>query len=80
MITHHGTYIDGFAAPQATAHPDTWAAQMVLEMTPKWFRDFWFCDIKPDGIKRLRELKVANSGDMVGYFSFVLEICYFGLK
>ena len=35
MITKHGTYIDGFAAPQQAAHPDTWAAKLVLEMTPK---------------------------------------------
>jgi hypothetical protein len=40
-ITKHGTYIDGFAAPQEAEHPDMWAAKLVLEMTPKWFRNFW---------------------------------------
>src|SRR5271168_1463509 len=39
-ITHHGTYIDGFAAPQEYDHPDMWAAKLVLEMMPKWFHDF----------------------------------------
>src|SRR5437660_416847 len=34
-VTHHGAYIDGFAAPQESAHPDTWAAKLVLEMEPK---------------------------------------------
>lgn len=57
MITHHGIYIDGFAAPQAESHPDMWSAKLVLEMTPKWFHDFWLCDINPKGIKLLKELR-----------------------
>ena len=61
MITKHGTYIDGFAAPQETAHPDTWAAKLVLEMTPKWFRDFWLCDISPAGIQRLKALQSEHA-------------------
>ena len=56
-ITHHGTYIDGFAAPQDAAHLDTWAAKLVLEMEPKWFRDFWLCDINTAGLERLRALR-----------------------
>ena len=57
MITHHGTYIDGFAAPQDHDYPDMWAAKLVLEMEPKWFRDFWFCDISPRGLDKLRDLR-----------------------
>ncbi len=61
-ITHHGTYIDGFAAPQDAVHPDTWAAKLVLEMEPKWFREFWLCDIDADGQEKLRQLRDAHSG------------------
>jgi len=56
-VTHHGTYIDGFAAPQESAHPDTWAAKLVLELEPKWFREFWLCDVDPKGILKLEALK-----------------------
>jgi three-Cys-motif partner protein len=60
FITHHGTYIDGFAAPQESSHEDMWAAKLVLEIEPKWFREFWLCDIDPPGIERLRQLKAKH--------------------
>jgi len=60
FITHHGTYIDGFAAPQEAAHLETWAAKLVLEIEPKWFREFWLCDIDPAGIARLQELRLQH--------------------
>jgi three-Cys-motif partner protein len=60
-ITHHGTYIDGFAAPQSDMHQDTWAAKLVLEMEPKWFRDFWLCDIKPGGVEKLKQLRDTHA-------------------
>jgi three-Cys-motif partner protein len=56
-ITRHGTYIDGFAAPQDTNHLETWAAKLVLEMEPKWFRDFWLCDVSSKGVKQLEQLR-----------------------
>jgi three-Cys-motif partner protein len=56
-ITHHGNYIDGFAAPQEAAHLEMWAAKRVLEFEPKWFRQFWLCDIDPKGVKKLEALK-----------------------
>lgn len=62
FITKHGTYIDGFAAPQDGAHPNTWAAKLVLEMEPKWFRDFWLCDLKPSGVGKLRQLRDQHAG------------------
>ena len=62
FITHHGTYIDGFAAPQDASYPDTWAARLVLEMEPKWFRDFWLCDISPTGLRKLEALRDAHVG------------------
>jgi three-Cys-motif partner protein len=60
-ITKHGTYIDGFAAPQDYDHPEMWAAKLVLEMRPKWFRDFWLCDLKPTGIKALKSLQAEHA-------------------
>jgi three-Cys-motif partner protein len=54
FITHHGTYIDGFAAPQDSNYPDMWAAKLVLEMEPKWFREFWLCDIRPLALEALK--------------------------
>jgi three-Cys-motif partner protein len=61
-ITHHGTYIDGFAAPQAQDHADMWAANLVLQIEPKWFREFWLCDIDPAGIANLSRLKSLHEG------------------
>jgi len=60
FVTHHGTYIDGFAAPQEAAHPTMWAANLVLEMEPKWFREFWLCDLDAAGVERLKELKTLH--------------------
>jgi three-Cys-motif partner protein len=60
-ITKHGTYIDGFAAPQKSEHPDMWAAKLVLEMTPKWFRHFWLCDINRVGVRALKSLLAEHA-------------------
>jgi three-Cys-motif partner protein len=60
-ITKHGTYIDGFAAPQDYDHPEMWAAKLVLEMRPKWFRDFWLCDLDPTGIETLKSLQAEHA-------------------
>ncbi len=57
FITHHGTYIDGFAAPQDHSQLDMWSARLVLEIEPKWFREFWLCDIDNKGLEKLQELK-----------------------
>jgi three-Cys-motif partner protein len=62
-ITHHGTYIDGFAAPQNAAHEGMWAAKLVLEMEPKWFRDFWLCDISKIGVEKLKCLRASHGTD-----------------
>jgi three-Cys-motif partner protein len=60
FITRHGTYIDGFAAPQESDHPEMWSAKLVLENEPKWMRDFWLCDLSPDGVGRLLVLAAAH--------------------
>lgn len=60
MITHHGTYIDGFAGPQKANKPDMWAANLVLASEPRWFRHFYLYDIDPRQVELLEELKRAQ--------------------
>ncbi|MFL6210933.1 MAG: three-Cys-motif partner protein TcmP [Pyrinomonadaceae bacterium] len=60
FITHHGTYIDGFAGPQEPDKPEMWAARLVLESEPRWLRHFHLFDINPDQIARLESLKAAQ--------------------
>ena len=45
FITHHGTYVDAFAAPQSDKQLDTWAARLVLELEPLWLRHFHLFDL-----------------------------------
>lgn len=58
QITHHGTYIDGFTGPQDPDKPHTWAAKLVLEREPRWFRHFYLFE--------LDKKKVELIGQMVG--------------
>ena len=57
QITKHGTYIDGFAGPQDPDNPNSWAAKLVLESEPQWFRHFYFYDSDPRQVDALRVLK-----------------------
>jgi len=57
LVTKGGLYIDGFSAPQSRSHEDAWTARRVLEIDPPRLRTFWLCDIDPDGITQLKELK-----------------------
>ncbi len=57
FVTHHGTYIDGFAGPQEPEKPEMWAANLVLSTEPKWLRNFYLFDIDPEQVKRLETLK-----------------------
>lgn len=59
-ITRHGTYIDGFAAPQDANHLETWAAKLVLEMEPRRIRDIWLCDLSTSGVEKLEELRTVH--------------------
>jgi three-Cys-motif partner protein len=58
QVTHHGTYIDGFAGPQH----DTvaWSARKVLEIG--LLRHFFLCDRKAAQLRALRSLQQANVG------------------
>lgn len=55
-ITKHGTYIDGFAGPQAPDKTDAWSAKLVIESRPRWFRNFFLFDKSPSQVQRLQNL------------------------
>ncbi|HEX9119701.1 MAG TPA: three-Cys-motif partner protein TcmP [Terriglobales bacterium] len=60
LITHHGTYIDGFAGPQDPKHRNMWAAKLVLDSEPKFITKFFICDAARAQVKRLTELKAQQ--------------------
>ena len=60
IITKHGTYIDGFAGPQAECANNSWAAKLVLESEPRWMRHFHLCDENRSQVKLLEQLKAAQ--------------------
>jgi three-Cys-motif partner protein len=60
MITRHGCYIDGFAGPQRPGHPETWAAQRVIENEPRWFRAFHLFEKKEKQFQYLIKLKESQ--------------------
>lgn len=62
FVTKHGAYIDGFAAPQRRNHSGKCSAKLVLENQPQWVRDFWLCDIDPEGIALLEAVKTEHEG------------------
>src|SRR5215467_10871522 len=59
LVTKHGAYIDGFAAPQDPDNPGSWAAKLVLESKPEYLREFWLCDVSKKGTTAL-ETMVAS--------------------
>ena len=62
FVTKHGAYIDGFAAPQRRNHSGKCSAKLVLENQPQWVREFWLCDIDPEGIALLEAIKTEHEG------------------
>jgi three-Cys-motif partner protein len=57
LVTHHGTYIDGFAGPQQPDKEEMWAAKLVLESEPRWLKFFHLFDIKKEKVALLEALK-----------------------
>ncbi len=57
QITHHGTYIDGFAGPQEPNKPGMWAARLALEVEPRWFRHFYLFELDKEKIPLLEQLR-----------------------
>lgn len=60
LITRHGTYIDGFAGPQRPENPEMWAAKLVLESEPRWFRHYHLYDVKKNQVELLRQLRDSH--------------------
>jgi three-Cys-motif partner protein len=56
LVTKHGAYIDGFAAPQDPDNLDSWACKLVLESKPQFLREFWLCDVDKQGFNALNRL------------------------
>jgi len=61
FITKHGAYIDGFSSPKSPGVIDSWAAELVLDSTPKRLREFFLCELKPNRMAPLIELKARQS-------------------
>lgn len=59
QITKHGCYVDGFAGPQQSGKPETWAANLVLEVA--LLEKFHFFEKNSKGLEALNELKAAHS-------------------
>ncbi len=67
LVTHHGTYIDGFAGPLHADMPETWAAKLVVESEPRWFRHFYLYDVEKNQVDLLNQLRDAQPlGDKNG--------------
>ena len=57
QITFHGTYIDAFAGPQEPDKPDMWAAKLVIESAPRWFRNFFLFEFNKSQVKLIEEMR-----------------------
>ncbi len=55
-VTKHGCYIDGFSGPQYESEHESWAAKLVLEMEPKWFRNFFLCELSQKSFDALKAM------------------------
>jgi three-Cys-motif partner protein len=64
-VTHHGTYIDGFAGPQKAHMLDAWAAKRVLESQrrARRIRHFHLFELNPESYKRLEVLRDEQPDD-----------------
>lgn len=56
MVTKHGTYIDGFAGPQAPDKLETWSAKRVIESKPRFLRNFFLCELDAGKVEMLKTM------------------------
>lgn len=56
LVTHSGTYIDGFAGPQEPEREDMWSAKLVLESRPRWLQRFFLFEKDPKQVARLEQM------------------------
>lgn len=57
LVTRHGTYIDGFAGRQSAQANEGWAAELVLALQPRRLRRFYLCDLDPEQVRGLEDLR-----------------------
>jgi len=64
-VTHHGTYIDGFAGQQDEANEDSWCARLVLRNAPNRgeLRHFHLFELNELPHARLRRMVNEERGD-----------------
>jgi three-Cys-motif partner protein len=70
LITKHGVYIDGFSGPQDKQNPDSWAAKLVLELSPPWMKSFFLCELNRNSYADLISMVESHpkvSGRKVSY-------------
>jgi three-Cys-motif partner protein len=60
FITKHGVYIDGFAGPQDGTNPNSWAAKLVLELSPPWMKSFFLCELNKSSYADLLSMLQAQ--------------------
>jgi three-Cys-motif partner protein len=60
LITHHGSYVDGFAGPQKVSKPEMWAAKLALENEPRWLRQFFLFEKRRKQYQYLELLKESQ--------------------
>lgn len=60
FITHHGTYIDGFAGPQKRTKEEMWAAKLVLANEPRRLRHFYLYELNNQSFAMLEALRNAQ--------------------
>ncbi len=66
QITHHGTYIDGFAGPQYVDKPEHWSARLVLDVD--LLQHFHLFEIDGPKLGLLRKLKDDHPGRDVNIY------------
>lgn len=61
MITRHGTYIDGFTGPQDPDKLHTWAAKLVVERKPRWFRHFYLFETNKTKVEAIKQMVASQA-------------------
>jgi three-Cys-motif partner protein len=60
QITHSGTYIDAFAGPQENERHEMWSAKLVIESSPRWFKNFFLFELKKSQVKLIEQMRDAQ--------------------
>jgi len=60
LITKHGVYVDGFAGPQDKQHLNSWAAKLVVELSPPWMKSFFLCELSKRSYSDLTSMLAAQ--------------------